>query len=111
MGETGFWGYPDSLVDLLPNSEPAPILGQVQTRVTLGGVKPSVTWPEHLALKPFVAGTARPYMTKSVTLGWKKGESSYSLTGCVQTRGGRRSFPTAILRTAAHTLQPLWGSD
>src|SRR5262245_13986410 len=43
-------------------------VGLVQTRVTLGGVKPSATWPESLALALFVARTARPYIEKSVTL-------------------------------------------
>jgi hypothetical protein len=43
-------------------------LGLVQTQVTLGGVKPMAPWPETLAPRSLVAGTARPYIKKSVTL-------------------------------------------
>src|SRR4051794_24060053 len=42
--------------------------GLVQTRVTLGGVKPSANWTERLALRAVAAGIARPYIEKSVTL-------------------------------------------
>ncbi len=42
--------------------------GLVQTQVTLGGVKLSAPWPEDLAQASVVAGLARPYIDKSVTL-------------------------------------------
>jgi hypothetical protein len=42
--------------------------GLVQTRVTLGGVKPSTTWPESLAPTSVTDGLARPFIEDSVTL-------------------------------------------
>ena len=40
----------------------------VQTRVTLGGVKPSTTWPESPAPTSVTDGLARPFIEESVTL-------------------------------------------
>src|SRR5262249_25283282 len=43
-------------------------VGLVQTRVTLGGVKPSTTWPESPAPTSVTDELARPFIAESVTL-------------------------------------------